>query len=248
MQPFRTHQSIQVRGYEMNASGSIPPAVVLRYAEHARWQALAAPGSPLEGHFRRGVVRAQKLQCFETISYPAELTIETWVSRVGRTSFDFTHRIVGVGGHRVALGTCTVVCLGDDGAPAAVPDAIRDLVLEDELPAVEALSGEPPADAWSHELTVVPSDQDILQHVNQARYADFVDNTRQLAAAAGVYRAVSAMPCRLWVEYRRENQSGQRLRMLTWQIRPDPLALGFELRRVRDGETVFRARFEHGAG
>jgi acyl-CoA thioesterase FadM len=241
----RFRQTIQVRGYEMNASGSIPPAVVLRYAEHARWQALGS-GSPLE--FQRGVVRAQKLQCFETISYPAELAIETWVSRVGRTSFDFSQRIERHGGRRVALVTCTVVCLDDGGTPTAVPGAIRDLVLEDELPAVEALSAEAPADAWSHELTVVPSDQDILQHVNQARYADFVDNTRQLAAAAGVYPALPAMPCRLWVEYRRENQSGERLRMLTWQIRPDPLAMGFELRRVRDGETVFRARFEHGAG
>lgn len=244
MSPFRTHQSIQVRGYEMNASGSIPPAVVLRYAEHARWQALGS-GSPLE--FQRGVVRAQKLQCFETISYPAELAIETWISRVGRTSFDFSQRIQRDGARRVALVTCTVVCLDDGGAPAAVPGAIRGLVLEDELPAVEVLSDDPPADAWSQELTVVPSDQDILQHVNQARYADFVDNTRQLAAAAGVYPALPAIPGRLWVEYRRENQSGERLRMLTWPIRPEPLALGFELRRVRDGETVFRARVDPGA-
>jgi acyl-CoA thioesterase FadM len=247
MQPFRTNQAIQVRGYEMNASGSVPPAALLRYAEHARWQALAAPGSRLEGHFRRGVVRAQKLECYETISYPAELDIGTWVSRVGLTSFDFSHRIERVGGGVVALSTCTVVCLDDAGAPTPVADAVRDLVLEDDLPAVEPLSSAAPAGAWSYELSVRPSDQDILQHANQARYVDFVEDARQLAAAAGVYPEARAVPGRLWVGYRRENQSGERLRMLTWQLRAEPLAIGFELRRVRDGETVFQARFEAGA-
>lgn len=246
MQAFRTSQTIQVRGYEMNASGSVPPAVVLRYAEHARWQALAGPGSPLEGHFRRGVVRAQKLECRGTISYPAELELGTWVSRVGRTSFEFGHRFEQKQGGVIALATCTVVCLDDAGAPAPVPDPVRALVVEDELPDVEPLTSDAPANAWSRELAVLPSDQDILQHANQARYADYVEDTRQLAAAAGAYPAVPALPGKLWVEYRRENQSGERLRMLTWQLQGEPLALGFELRRIRDDEAVFRARFEAG--
>ncbi len=247
MATFRTSQSIEVRGYEMNATGSVPPAALLRYAEHARWQALAAPGSPLQLHFQRGVVRAQKLECYETISFPAELVIETWVSRVGRTSFDFCHRIVRAGAGVAALASCTVVMLDDTGAPKAVPDAVRAFVVEDVVPSVEPLQSVAPEDAWSREITVQPSDQDILQHVNQARYADYVEDTRQLAAAAGAYPAVPAMPGKLWVEYRRENQNGQRLRMLTWKLHDEPLALGFELRRVDTDESVFRARFEAGA-
>jgi acyl-CoA thioesterase FadM len=93
---------------------------------------------------------------------------------------------------------------------------------------------------------VCPSDQDILQHVNQARYMDWIEDTRWLAAQAngyGEHSRAAQRPARcIHIEYRREVTAGTPIRILTWPVGSHPEAFGFEVRRAEDGELLTRAR------
>jgi acyl-CoA thioesterase FadM len=245
----RIERTLVTRGYEMNATARIPPSTFSRYLEHLRWQTMADPAYPLRTYWKRGVIRAQRLELFQRVQFDEELVLVAWLGRVGRTSLEFAHRIVRRSdGVLVARASATGVNLGGDGRPLPLDEAVRAFVTDGEEPDAPALDEDAPPKAWSRELVVCPSDQDVLQHANQARYMDWVEDTRWLAARADGYGAHSPSaerPARrIHIEYRREVKAGTRIRIVTWSLGSEPSAFGFEVRRVEDSELLTRARVE----
>jgi len=234
-QGLRLELAIAVRGYEMDTRGAVTPGSLARYAEHARWEAVRSGGLGLEAHLFNCVVRAQRLVMHAPAVWPDELLVSTWIGRVGRTSFDFVHRISRPGDGRViAEDATTAVCI-DASGPIAVPDAVRSLVLDDGGPSLEGPPASAPADAWEAALIPRPSDQDVLRHVNQARHVDFVEDARRGAGLGETTRSV-------WIEHVLEARAGDSLRVLAWAL-PDG-SCAVEVRRADDGRPVTRARLD----
>lgn len=239
----RVIQAIEARGYEMDATGRLSPGSLARVLEHTRWQTLRDEAFGIAPHFQSGLVRAQRMIVEQPISYPDVLRVETWIGRVGRTSFDFVQRVTRVSdGERVAQNATTVVHMGPEG-PAPIHDAVREKVVDEGQPEVVPPPTEVPPDAFEH--TVVPrwSDQDIFQHVNQSRYIDWLEDAR--AASDGALPHPSARALRaISIQYDGECRAGQNLLLRAFAVGPEGV-LGFEL-ADETGRTLTRARTELG--
>ena len=245
-------RTLQTRGYELDRSGQVGPLSWLRYFEHLRWEAGADEALGLSRLFEDGnrmVVRVQKLELCAPVGHGETLELETWVSRVGKTSLDLVHLARrAADGCELARGAVTIVHVGADGAPRPVPDALRALVRElGAQPQISALAGRRPGHAYSEPLQVRASDIDLLQHVNHAVYAAYFDDARVRALAAGAYepRRRASFPLRaLAIDYVREVKLGDALRVFTWNLDHEPAAFGFDLLREGEAEPVARGRFE----
>ncbi|ODU07558.1 MAG: thioesterase [Pseudonocardia sp. SCN 72-86] len=68
--------TVTVRGYEIDALGHVAHTVYLQYAEHARWECLAAAGLPATTLLTNGVM---PVMLETTISYRSELRYDETV-------------------------------------------------------------------------------------------------------------------------------------------------------------------------
>jgi acyl-CoA thioester hydrolase len=180
---------ITTRGYEVSSTGSVPPAQFLRYLEHIRWRTIASSEKiPLRQFFFLGVVRSQVVEILEDVFFDAELELTVWLSRLGKTSMDLSHDVIRVSdGACVARSTATLVALDSNRRPSPIPEAARKYVSDRAALPPARLDGAPPDSGWERAVGIRPSDQDMQQHVNHARYAEFVEDTRFLCAASGGY-------------------------------------------------------------
>jgi acyl-CoA thioesterase FadM len=239
------YTKIVTRGYELSASGVLAPSTLLRYLEHSRWQTMTSDDAliPVRRFWTLGVVRAQAIEIFKNVGFHVELSISLWVSRVGRTSFDFSHAIERTkDGALVALSTATVVSLDSQRRPTRVTDEAQQYVVTGR-PTVDIPKPVEPAEGgWTTEVIVRPSDHDLQQHVNHARYAEFVDDVRIACARSGGYGPGSFEQNvrQLRLEYERETRFGTQVTARTSRIPSTDTELTFEL---RDGNgLLLRAR------
>lgn len=235
---------VTTRGYELAQTGVLPLSAYLRYLEHQRWTSIARSGRlPLRQFFVMGVVRAQGIEVLEHVSFGEELLLTIWLSRVGTTSMDFSHSIERASnGALVARSTATVVALDQNRKPATIDAMARDYILERDSFSLERLAFEAPPGAFSRAVDLRPSDQDLQRHVNHARYADFVEDTRVFAAGAGAYGALlggEALPRQLFLTYEREARVGEPVAMSTWSSAEKTLDF---LLATENGTAVTRAR------
>ncbi len=244
-------RTLVTRGYEMDARERIPAAVLARYMEHLRWRAVHGEELGLRSLFAEGhsaVVRAQQLHLGMQLQDDEDLVLDLRIGHVGRSSLCFVQRVLRSSDRQeAARADVVIVVLGADGRPAPVPDAVRRRVVPLQL--LDRIDpGERPTDAWCRAVPIRPSDLDVLQHVNQSRYVEMVDDTLQLAVAAGVqpfegpaqHEAVRVSPKRISIAYERETRVGDDLQVFSW-----PSGAGqadFELCRASDGAPVARAR------
>jgi acyl-CoA thioesterase FadM len=229
-----------IRGIELDATGTVSPGWLSRIFEHTRWQVFAMDDFALRNRMEGGVARAGTFEYREPLSYQDELEIGTWVARVGRTSFDFGHRIVRLrDGAIAAQARMTVVNLGPEG-PAPVDPVVATFVLDEPAPAVRPWPEGERARSWKRQWIVRPSDQDSFRHVNQARYVDYIDDTRWFAARAREPAGVDGRLAGLSVEYRREAHAGEQVEMETWVTGDRTRA--YELTRQPTGEVLARGQ------
>lgn len=250
---INVERTLTTRGYELNDRALIPPAIWLRYMEYLRWESLAQHPDTLGALWRGGdhfVIVAQKLVLLEEVSHSVELAASLWLGRVGRSSCDF-HHLFGLGstGQICARGLVTAVLLDEQNRPTPLPDALRMLqASEEEASFLPVMLEAPPATARTRRLEVRPSELDLLGHVNHANFLVYIDDTRQLVAADQGYGEASAAARgqvrRVSLDYHTSAVVGDRLDVLTWMLNQRPLRIGFELRRVDDGQLVSRACME----
>jgi acyl-CoA thioesterase FadM len=237
---------LTTRGYELAQNGVIPVSMFLRYLEHQRWQTMTREGAlPMRRYWTLGVVRAQHLELLDTVTFHEELELSLWVSRVGRTSLDFSHDIVRVAtGAVVARSSATIVALDASRHPTTIKPEARELVVERQLGSFAPPAGERPADVWEHPVHLRPSDHDLQRHVNHARYADLLDDVRVTCASAGGYGEGfgGERPIRAFsVSYDSEARAGDDMVGRTWRVDGSPTDVEIELAKV-GGPTTTRAR------
>jgi acyl-ACP thioesterase len=97
---------------------------------------------------------------------------------------------------------------------------------------------DPPADAATSQFAVRPQELDPMDHVNNAVYADWLDE--QVLAAGGV-ADVRAIPRMARLEYAKAAEAGSTVDAVTWRDEDDGWSC-----RIADaaGTDLLRARLE----
>jgi len=229
-----------IRGIELDGTGSVSPGWFSRLFERGRWQAFTSSDSFFDNQMSGGVARAGNYEYNLPLGYGDEVEIATWVARVGRTSFDFGHRMTRLSdGLIAARARMTVVKVGPDG-PAPFDPIISTLVIDEPAPAARPWPAGEPTQTWKRQWVLCPSDQDSFRHVNQARYVDYIDDTRWFAAQAGVPAGTEGRLAGLSVEYLREAHAGQCVEMETWVTGERTRA--YSLSRQPSGDLLARGQ------
>jgi len=229
----------RVRFDEGGPDGLIRTSVLLRYAQDLAGHHSTIRGFGRDWYAERGLtwlVRAAEVAVVAPIGVGAELVGTTkaigqrrvWARR--RTDF------VDAIGAPVAWVHIDWVLVDAGGAPTRIP------------PEFDAIFGTPaatfglarvdvgavPADVATLPITVRPQELDPMDHVNNAVYADWLD---EAAIVAGGVGAVRAVPRLARLEYARAAEPGARLVAEAW-----PDATGIRCRVTdADGAELLRA-------
>jgi acyl-CoA thioester hydrolase len=124
--------SLQLRWGDMDGNNHVNNVMITRLFEESRVRAshrlLAQEPSGSDGRdlLEGGlVVVRQEVEYLATMPYSEEdVTCAVWLSRVGRTSFDFSARLVGVDGTAYAQAETTLVRVDTSGRPTPLPDGV----------------------------------------------------------------------------------------------------------------------------
>ena len=239
--------TFQIRVHDLDFTGKVSMPALIRLLENQRWHALSAQAK-VGAYFLSVVMRAQSIEIDAELHFDDTVEAEMWVSGVGRSSLTFGHTLAsdrtgGVFGRSAV----TVVSLDLEGRPRPLDEGVRRFIVEREtvdLPRLEPIPA--PADAWSHDFRVRFSDLDLLKHVNEARYVNYVEDARYACAAQEGYgpdsQRASGRIRRLVVSYEGQARAGDRLRVATWQLASGEYA--FDMKREPDGEVMALVRAE----
>ena len=170
MTPFA--RTYIVRGYEVDASRTMPLPVSLSFLEQLRWEWMSDPEWGLDEGIHNGfffVVRRQILEMVEHPRYSERLLVEGRLERVGRSEVLVQHQL-SVDGRMMGHARVQGVWLGPNRRLARIPDVPRALGRRqaEEIPAWVA----PVGHAENAVLGDSPSFLDAPRYVYRGRGLD----------------------------------------------------------------------------
>jgi acyl-CoA thioester hydrolase len=122
--------SVEVPYADIDAMGHLNNVAYLRYLEWARskyWMAMRGTNDFWQIDF---VVARAEIDYRSSVHMGEVLEIDTHVSRMGNSSFDFAYRVTGRDGRLVAEAKTTQVCYDWDTRAAKLLSAERRLEIE----------------------------------------------------------------------------------------------------------------------
>ncbi|HET9347249.1 MAG TPA: acyl-ACP thioesterase domain-containing protein [Candidatus Limnocylindrales bacterium] len=240
----------RVRFDEAGPGGLVRTSSLLRYAQDLAWQHSDARGFDRAWYAGRGVtwlVRAAELGVTGRMASGDTLTGTTEVVGFRRVWSRRRTTFRDRSGAEMAWVHIDWVLVDERGVPQRIPPDIQAGfavgVASFSLARVELI--EPPADAVTARIGVRLQELDPLDHVNNAVYADWLDEQVAAAAAEGE-AATRAVPRRVGLEYARAAERGATVIATTWR---DPGDAGWSCRLDgEDGTPLLRARLLPGVG
>ncbi|MDO8483874.1 MAG: thioesterase [Candidatus Limnocylindrales bacterium] len=232
----------RVRFDEAGPDGLLRTSVLLRYAQDVAWHHSATRGFDRAWYAERGLawlVRAAEVAVVAPIAVGSELVGTTrvvgwrrvWARR--RTEFH------DAAGSLAAWTQIEWVLLDARGAPTRIPAEFEPVfgAPTATFGLARVALGEPPSDARQFQFTVRPHELDPMAHVNNAVYADWLEEAAIEVGDAGATRAI---PRLARLEFAAPADAGARLTADAW-----PMASGWSY-RLRDGmgHELLRARLE----
>ncbi len=245
-EPDACSAPLRVRFDEAGPDGLLRTSVVLRYAQDLAWFHSAKRGFDRDWYSERELTwlaRAAEVGGEREIRVGDELIGTTrvvgWRRVWARRRTDF----VDPAGALVAWTHVDWVLLDARGAPTRVPIDFQPVFGAPDagFPLARVPLAESPPSAAKATFEVRPQELDPMDHVNNAVYADWLDE--QVIAAGGL-AAVRALPRLVRLEYARAAEAGATVEAATWQ---DDDAGGWSC-RIADssGIELLRARLERG--
>ena len=241
--PDRCSAPYRVRFDEAAPDGRVRTSVLLRYAQDLAWFHSSFRGFTREWYRERGLTwlaRAAEVTVESDVRVGDEIVGTTqvvgWRRVWARRRTDF----VDESGNRVAWTHVDWVLLDSRGAPTRVPEEFDEFFWAPKatFPLGRVTIGERSADASAPvAMRVRPQELDPMDHVNNAVYADWVD---ERLLEAGGEADIRSIPRTMRLEYARAVDAGATVLVDAW--RDD---VGWSC-RVRDeaGEDYLRARLE----
>ncbi len=236
----------RVRFDEAAPDGRLRTSVLLRYAQDVAWHHSASRGFGRAWYADRGLswlVRAAEVAVLAPIEVGSEIEGTTrvvgWRRVWARRQTDFRDPA----GRLVAWTRIDWVLLDRNGAPTRIPsefDAVFGAPTVSSGLARVTL-GPAPGEAGHHTFAVRPQELDPMDHVNNAVYADWLD---EAVIAIGDRPATRAIPRLARLEYAAPAAAGAEVAAEVW---PE---LGGWSMRLHDGagHDLLRARLETGEG
>jgi acyl-ACP thioesterase len=234
----------RVRFDEAGPDGLLRTSVLLRYAQDVAWFHSASLGFDRAWYAERGLawlVRAAEVAMEDRIAVGSEVIGTTrvigwrrvWARR--RTEFRDPADTL------LAWAEIDWVLLDVRGAPTRIPSEFEPIfgATAGAVGLARVALGEPPAGARQVEITVRPHELDPMDHVNNAVYADWLDEAVIGAGDPGMTRAI---PRLMRLEYVAAADSGAQLRADLW---PEQEGWSYRLRDLA-GHELLRARLERG--
>jgi acyl-ACP thioesterase len=240
-EPDRCSAPYRVRFDECRPDGRIRTSVLLRYTQDLAALHSSSRGFGRDWYAERGItwlVRAAEVEVLESIGIAEEIVGTTevagWRRVWARRRTDFR----SAGGELVARVRIDWVLLDARGVPTRIPAEFEPVF--GTAPSTVDLArvdlGAVPAAAERSVRTVRPQELDPMDHVNNAVYADWLD---EAVIAAGGTSAVGGLPRLARLEYARAAAPGSTVVAEVW---PDGPA--WSCRLSDDGGDLMRARLE----
>jgi acyl-CoA thioesterase FadM len=244
-EPDTCSASFRVRFDEAGADGLIRTSVLLRYAQDVAWLHSASRGFDRAWYAERGLtwlVRTAEVAVAGPIAVGSEVVATTQVVGWRRVWARRRTDVRDASGYLAATVQIDWVLLDARGAPTRIPAEFEPVFGAPTGPFMLARVdvGAPPDDARRSEVTVRPHELDPMAHVNNAVYADWLE---EAVIGAGDPGAIRRMPRLARLEYAAAADGGAVLTADAW-----PASDGWSLRvRDRAGQDLLRARLEPGA-
>jgi acyl-ACP thioesterase len=234
----------RVRFDEAGPDGLVRTSVLLRFAQDVAWHHSASRGFGRAWYAERGLtwlVRAAEVGVDAAIAVGSEIVGTTrvvgWRRVWARRYTDFRD----AAGQLLGWTQIDWILLGGNGAPTRIPSEFEAIFGAPTVPfgLARVAVDDPPAGAAHLSLIVRPQELDPMDHVNNAVYADWLD---EAVIGAGDTGATRALPRLARLDYAAPAASDTDVRADVW-----PAARGWSF-RVRDGAGVdlLRARLEPG--
>ena len=232
----------RVRFDECGPDGLIRTSVLLRYTQDLAGVHSATRGFDRSWYAERGIVwlvRAAEVAVVAPIRVGAELVGTTVVVGFRRVWARRRTEFHDAAGALVSWVHIDWVLLDERGAPTRIPEEFDSAFAV--KPATFGLArvdlGDVPAAPARAEFTVRPQELDPMDHVNNAIYADWLDEAVLVAGGAAATRAV---PRLVLLEYARAAEPAARLVAEAWPDGPGWVCRVAEV----DGSDLLRARIQ----
>jgi acyl-CoA thioesterase FadM len=241
--PDRCSAPFRVRFDEAAPDGRLRTSVLLRYAQDLAWFHSSQRGFTREWYRERGLTwlaRAAEVVVLGTMQVGDGLIGTTVVTGWRRVWARRRTEFVDEAGTMVAWTHVDWVLLDARGAPTRVPKAFDGVFWAPEatFPLARVVLGEPLDGGHRRRFQVRPQELDPMDHVNNAVYADWLD---EAVIAAGGTSAVRAIPRVARLEYARAAEAGATVEVDAWSERPDAWSCRV---RTPDGVELLRARLD----
>jgi acyl-CoA thioester hydrolase len=263
--PLTHVRTFRVRHYECNAHDQVFPAVYMRYAQEAAFDATAAAGFDLaryEELDRLWLARDSEIDYLHPLRYGDSVQVKTWVVDFRRVrsirAYEFRHAESGI---MVARATTDWVHLVlSTGRPAYISPEMRAAFYPEGPPAPAParerfpVSPAPPSGAFKQTRRAEWRDVDAAGHVNNTVYLSYVEECALQALAARGWPlsrtnsegfAIVAKSHR--IEYRQPALPEDELELTTWlsDIQDTTAIRHTTVTRTSDRAQVSRARTVH---
>jgi acyl-CoA thioesterase FadM len=240
--PFAWSVPCRVRFDEAGPDGLLRTSVLLRYAQDVAWFHSASRGFDRSWYAKRGLtwlVRAAEVSVLDRIAVGSEVIGTTRVVGWRRVWARRPTTFRDAAGTLLARADIDWVLLDARGAPTRIPAEFEPIfgATAGSVGLARVALGAPPDDARQVRIVVRPQELDPMAHVNNAVYADWLEEAALEAGDAGATRAI---PRLMRLEYAAAADPGAHLVADIW-----PSQAGWAY-RLRDeaGRELLRARLE----
>jgi acyl-CoA thioesterase FadM len=242
--PLHHAADYRVRFDEAGPDGLLRTSGLLRYAQDVAWRHSEERGFDRAWYRDRGlawVVRAAELEMRSPVSMGATVEVTTEVAGYQRIWARRRAECRLPGQDLAAWIQTDWVLIDDRGRLARVPPLIAERfpapVLDEPLLRVPL--GEAPADAVRHRIRVRPHELDPMNHVNNAVYVDWLEETL-IAGGPDGSGATTTFPRRIRIEYAAAAEPSSEVETTAWRT-----DTGWACRiSAADGAVLVRATLE----
>ncbi len=260
------HEHIVVRSYEVDRSGSVSPATILRYLEYLATRASADQGFDHHWYEQRGVawfVREMHLLLGARPGINSELVLATWLSEFRRVQAHREYAIWDASSRRLVARARARWAYVDRerGLPVRIHDELLANFVVPGAPMrarpLPALRADMPTSRYEIAVTARQYEVDTQQHVNNAMYLDWLSEAVHHIPRSTPALARRGRPRYIRVEYVRPTMPGDDV-LIETRVAPSRsrgVRIWQEISNRLDGELRVRAYSEyvlcrelHGAG
>ncbi len=241
--PFR------VRFDEVGPDGHLRTSVLSRYAQDLAWYHSASRGFDRDWYREHGLawlVRTAEIAVTGAVQGGDELTGTTRVVGWRRVWARRRTEFVDAAGTLVAWVHIDWVLLDARGAPTRIPGEFEPVfgAPAASFPLARVDLGEAPASATRARFTVRPQELDPMDHVNNAVYADWLEEQVLAVGEAAGAAAVRAIPRLARLEYARAAEPGALVEATTWTAADRRDGWSSRFSDPTTGNDLLRARLE----